>query len=165
MNIPGVKELPGTGARLPHAIVGDEAFPLKLYLMRPYPGIQLDDQSKKVYCYRHSRARRVVENAFGILCQKFRIYYRKICLSPEHIDNVILATCVLHNFLRDDRVLLENENTGEIQLQDLPRIGGNFGNDGIQIRDKFKDYFNSPQGSLAWQNDMVNRGCRRRENE
>lgn len=165
LNIPGVKELPGTRDRLPHVIVGDEAFPLKLYLMRPYPGTQLDDQSKKVYCYRHSRARRVVENAFGILCQKFRLYYRKICLSPEHIDNVILATCVLHNFLRDDRVLLENENTGEIKLQDLPRIGGNFGNDGIQIRDKFKDYFNSPQGSLAWQNDMVNRGCRQRENE
>lgn len=165
LNVPGPKELPGMRVRVPHVIVGDEAFPLKTYLMRPYPAVQLDDPLKKVYCYRHNRARRVSENAFGILCQKFRIYYRKICLSPEHVDNVILATCVLHNFLRHDTVMLDTEETDEIQLRDLPHIGGNFVNNAIQIRDTFKDYFNSPQGSLVWQNNMVNRGCRRRDNE
>ncbi|CAH2088918.1 unnamed protein product [Euphydryas editha] len=47
LNIPGPKEIPGTKEKLPHVIVGDEAFPLKPYLMRPYPGTQLDDESKK----------------------------------------------------------------------------------------------------------------------
>lgn len=102
MNIPGPKSLPGTSIQLPHVILGDEAFPLKPYLMRPYPGTQLQDEGNKIYNYRHSRAQRVSENAFGILCQKFRIYYRTINLSPENVDNVILATCCLHNFLRDD---------------------------------------------------------------
>ena len=34
---------PGTTEpSLPYVIVGDEAFPLKNYMMRPYPGRQLD---------------------------------------------------------------------------------------------------------------------------
>ena len=39
LNIPGPKRLPGypEGGALPHCIVADEAFPLRMDLMRPYP--------------------------------------------------------------------------------------------------------------------------------
>jgi hypothetical protein len=40
LGIPEDKQLPGTSYLAPHVIVGDEAFPLKSYLMRPYPGSQ-----------------------------------------------------------------------------------------------------------------------------
>ena len=43
---------------LPYFLVGDEIFPLKTWLMRPYPC-----QEKKIYNYRHSRARRVIERS------------------------------------------------------------------------------------------------------
>ena len=59
-----------TGLSLPFVIVGDEAFPLKDYLMRPFPGRFLPDK-KAAYNYRLSRARRVVENTFGILASRF----------------------------------------------------------------------------------------------
>ncbi|KAL6420766.1 hypothetical protein ACFW04_014010 [Cataglyphis niger] len=61
----------------PHIIVGDETFPLKTYLMRPHPGKQLDDNEKRIYNYRLCRTRKV-ENAFGSLTQKFRIYQRRL---------------------------------------------------------------------------------------
>ncbi|XP_036340161.1 protein ALP1-like isoform X2 [Rhagoletis pomonella] len=163
LNIPAPKSPPGTDVKLPH-VVGDEAFPSKPYLMRPYPGSQLHDLSKKVYNYRHSRARRVSENAFGILCQKSRIYYRKMCLIPKRAENVILATCVLHNFLRNEAAVFENEEPGDIQLQDLVRTGGNFVNSAIQVRESFKEYFSSPEGSVVWQNDSAAQGCQRRDN-
>lgn len=67
---------------------------------------------------------------------------------------------MLHNFLRHDNVSFDNEDTEETQLRGLPGIGGNFVNNAMHVRDRFKDYFNSPQGSLAWQNETVNRGCR-----
>jgi hypothetical protein len=40
LGIPEDKQLPRTSCLAPHVIVGDETFPLKAYLMRPYPGSQ-----------------------------------------------------------------------------------------------------------------------------
>lgn len=78
LNVPPKEALPGTTNDVPYDIVGDEAFPLKTYLLRPYPGKQLDCIEKRVYNYRLCRARRVVENAFGLLSLKFRIYNRRM---------------------------------------------------------------------------------------
>jgi hypothetical protein len=75
LNIPLDSCLPGTNIKAPFVIVGDEAFPLKTYLMRPYPGRQ-SSGNDCMTCFnnRLSRARRVSEIAFGILAQKFRIF-------------------------------------------------------------------------------------------
>jgi hypothetical protein len=40
LDIPEDKQPPGTPCLAPHVIVGDETFPLKTYLMRPYPASQ-----------------------------------------------------------------------------------------------------------------------------
>ena len=57
---------------VPFVIVGDDIFPLKPWLMKPYPGKNLD-QYQRIYNYRLSRVRRTIENAFGILVAKWRI--------------------------------------------------------------------------------------------
>jgi predicted nucleotide-binding protein len=41
-----------------------------------------------------------VENAFGILNQKFQIYQRTLQSLLERVDNITFATCILHNYLR-----------------------------------------------------------------
>ncbi|XP_033122838.1 protein ALP1-like [Anneissia japonica] len=55
IGIPPPKELPGMPelGLVPHVIVGDEAFPLKNHLMRPFPGKNLMKEHR-VYNYRHS---------------------------------------------------------------------------------------------------------------
>ena len=38
LDIPEPKKLPGSQKKTPYVFVGDEAFPLKENMMRPYPG-------------------------------------------------------------------------------------------------------------------------------
>jgi len=58
----------------PFVFVGDEAYPLLPNLMRPFPRRNLTNE-KRIYNYRQSRARRIVECAFGILVKRFNVFY------------------------------------------------------------------------------------------
>lgn len=80
-------------------ILGDEGFALKEYLMKPYSRKMPLKAEEKIFNYRLSRARRVVENAFGIMAMRFRIYRSPIYLCPEKVDKIVKATCTLHNWL------------------------------------------------------------------
>jgi len=77
-SFPHPKQIPGTTTKLPYVMLGDQGYPLKDYLMRPY---STDNAAVcreiEVYNYRHSRARRTVECAFGLLVSKWR------CLKTE----------------------------------------------------------------------------------
>lgn len=65
-HIPPGKPLPQRNTPVPFVIVGDEAFPLKSSLMKPYPSRNFD-QKQGDFKYRLSRARRIEENDYGIL--------------------------------------------------------------------------------------------------
>ena len=75
LNIPDIKRLPDYNQEgpLPHVIVADEAFPLLHSLMRPYARVKgrTIPKDQAIFNYRLSRARLVVENAFGILAQRW----------------------------------------------------------------------------------------------
>ena len=84
---------------LPYVMVADDPFSLRNDLMKPYPFRNLS-REKIVFIYRLSRARRVVEIAFSILANRFRIFLSPMEISQENVEKVTLASCVLHNFLR-----------------------------------------------------------------
>lgn len=84
---------------LPFVFVGDEAFPLKENLMRPYPGHNLS-RSKTEFNYRLSRVRRLIENAFGIMSSRFRIFRRPIIANVSTVESIVKAAVCLHNFLK-----------------------------------------------------------------
>ncbi|KAK5650048.1 hypothetical protein RI129_001077 [Pyrocoelia pectoralis] len=88
INIPKNSALPGRNKEVPFVIVADAAFPLATNILKPYP-------------FRNmlSRARRVVENAFGILANRFRVLLTIIHLNPDKVQDITLTCCALHNFL------------------------------------------------------------------
>ena len=85
----------------PGSAPADDAFPLREYLLKQFPHRSLE-VDKRVYNYRLSRARRVVENAFGILANRFRIFLTPIALPPATVEQIVLAACSLHNMLRTE---------------------------------------------------------------
>lgn len=89
-----------------YVILGDEAFPLTPYLMKPYPRRNQLSIPQKVFNYRLCRARRIVENAFGILSARFRIFKSPIVLKTNTVIKLIKATCALHNWIRKMLLLL-----------------------------------------------------------
>lgn len=148
---------------LPHHIVADEAFPLRPDLMRPYPrgtGPRLDYE-EQIFNYRLSRARRIVENAFGILVQRWRIFHKVINLFPENVERIIKACIILHNYLRGRRDVSAVEedlnpqripiNNDECALQPLQHMGLNHTQNAKEVRSAWKEYFNSEAGSVPWQ--------------
>ncbi|CAN7939714.1 unnamed protein product, partial [Ixodes hexagonus] len=99
LQLPRAKELPHTSLAMPFVLVGDEAFPLMENLMRPYPGTDLT-LCQRIYNYRLSRARRIVENAFGILAARWRIFGQTIQAELSTIDSIVWSAVLLHNFLK-----------------------------------------------------------------
>jgi hypothetical protein len=69
LNLPENKE---NDERLNFVFVADEAFSLHKHIIKPYSQRNLTYE-RRIYNYRLSRARNVVENAFGIMSSRFRI--------------------------------------------------------------------------------------------
>ncbi|XP_052409286.1 uncharacterized protein LOC127953950 [Carassius gibelio] len=162
LNVPPPSELPGAPelGKVNHVIVADEAFPLKPYLLRPYPGRRLPTD-KRIFNYRLSRARRISENVFGILSQRFRVFQRTLQVQPSVVDKVVKAACALCNYLRpngnDQNRATEDDHDCEQPLQGFEHCRGQRASVEAQnVRELYKEYFNSPAGEVAWQYDHVN---------
>lgn len=142
--------------------------------MRPYSKKQLGD-AKRIFNYRLSRARTVIENAFGILVSRWQILCKTICASPRSATLYVSALVCLHNFLLTEQLqtchhlethvycppelidredenhdFIEGEWRNEIGtgiLYDITRLGSNNPPRAAQtMRDLLRDYFVSPVG-------------------
>lgn len=90
--------LPGTAIKTNYVFVGDEIFPLDLHLMKPYSKKELNDE-RRVFNYRLSRARRTIENVFGILCARWQILNKDLKFALNNVEEVVKALICLHNYI------------------------------------------------------------------
>lgn len=157
LNFPPAQALAGQDKTTPYVIVADDAFPLSTHIMKPYPERNLTHDSR-IYNYRLSRARRIVENAFGILANRFRLLLNPIALSVHKVELLTKTCVVLHNFLATENNKLYTE-LGDENLQQLCTIGTQSGNRSTdmsrEIRNNFKEFFNSPYGKVPWQERSI----------
>lgn len=157
---------------LPYVIVGDNIFPLKPWLIKPYPGSSLTIE-QRVFNYRLSRCRRTIENAFGILAARWRVYRRPLRGGLKGIINIVKATLCLHNYLimtdnsfyTPQGFVDSNNTSGDIVkgdwrsivdggsggLNQLPRMARNrCSYESTYVRNTYCSYFNS-EGQVPWQ--------------
>lgn len=161
--LPPDKILPGSERLLPFVFVADDAFPLQRHIMKPFSH---NNQSTRelIYSYRVSRARRTVENAFGMLANRFRVFLSPINLPPDSVEMVVLACTSLHNFLRRDEIhnylqpegclLFDDHQRATPNLIALQRLGRNITNEVKHIQDQYMEFFNE-EGAVPWQDARI----------
>ena len=156
----------------PYYFAGDSAFKLLPNMMKPYPSYNTTNK-QRVFNYRLCRVRRIIENCFGIMACKFRIFRRCIEVHPNFAEDIVLACCTLHNFLREengkkympprsvDQEMLDGEVIpgawrDEVHLDDIQRDRQtNPGQYAKEIRNNLSDYFLTVEGEVAWQYDRA----------
>lgn len=174
LHLPASMSLPLREERLPYVFVADSAFALTENMLKPYPGLHAKGTKERIFNYRLSRARRIVENVFGILSAIFRVLKKPFLLEPQKVTNIIMTCCLLHNFLRRSKQsrslynppgTFDTENEGEVRpgswrndpeghtsLLSLRNIPIRAPLSAKAIRDTFAEYFVT-DGAVAWQNN------------
>lgn len=173
LNIPPPSHVHGIPGRLPYYLVSDDAFKLDRYMQKPFPGYALT-RKQKIFNYRLSRARRIVENTFGILSCRFRLLRRSIEVHPDTGQEIVMACCLLHNYLRknarstylppdavdtegDDGFIIDGfwrQEAGLTPLQSfVQRKPSDYAKD---VRSRLADYFVSKAGQVEWQYERAN---------
>lgn len=159
-NIPPDAGLPNSNIKLPYYLIGDSAYPLRPYLMTRINSNLTHD--RRVFNYRHSRARRCVESAFGVLATKWRVLRTPIATKVDTAVKIVLACVALHN------ACIHHEGQGieerdqqlwdDTQNRDFDnRVGQYRGRPGQQatwMREQLVNYFVGP-GAVSWQEDYI----------
>lgn len=102
IKLPEERYLPDSTIKAPFVFLGDEAFPLTEYLMRPFPRAQLQEgEENDIFNYRLCRARMVVECSFGIIVSKFRLLGKAIETSVDNAVHIVKAIALLNNLIID----------------------------------------------------------------
>lgn len=139
--------------------------------MKPYSYHSLT-RDECIYNYRCSRARRLVENAFGILAMRFKCLLTTMGLKPANVTRVAKACMTLHNNMRIRYPGLQNtdldreDENGQVVpgawrdktvWQDVQAEGRGpkLTQAGKEQRTYFKNYFLSPAASVPWQDAAV----------
>ena len=153
--------------------VGDDAFSLTNYIMKPNSQKDLAIDNR-IFKYGFLRARQISENAFGILANRWRVLRKPFSLQPEKVKIITFAILILHNWLRSESssgriyvppnlIDVEDLSNDEIIYGDWrsdvptntwfdlqPSYSRNATKQAKEIREEFKDHF-MKEGSVPWQ--------------
>uniref|UniRef100_A0A8B9HI78 DDE Tnp4 domain-containing protein n=1 Tax=Astyanax mexicanus TaxID=7994 RepID=A0A8B9HI78_ASTMX len=142
--------LPNDTQDVPYILLGDDAFSLRTHMMKPYGAKNLT-REERIFNYRLSRGRRVVENAFGILANRFQVLLTTMSHHPENVRLIVKACILLHNVMRTRYPVTQN------RLVDNQGAPNRASKDGKKQRNLIKQWINSPAGSVPWQDRMHNK--------
>ena len=84
--------------QVPLVILGNLAYPLLRWLMKPYPNNELTTVSEKACNYRQSRALMVIDNTIGKLKGQWRCLLKQLDFHIDNVPNVVASCITFHNF-------------------------------------------------------------------
>ena len=173
VGFPQPEPLPGDTQDVPYFLVGDDAFALRTSMMKPFANKGMT-KKQRIFNYRLSRARRVVENAFGILANRFQVLASRMLHEPDNVRLVVKACVLLHNLMRTRYPVMQN-NLVDIERRNGTVVPGEW-RAGVNLDDTNPDtlqghnrdqkaakaqrnlimeWCSSPVGSVPWQDNQL----------
>ena len=98
IGLPPLDRLTNDDLDVPYYLIGDDAFPLRTWMMKPYSRHVLSDE-ERIFNYRLSLAKRIVENMFGILANRFQCILGTMREHPDTVKFIVAAYICLHNLM------------------------------------------------------------------
>ena len=136
------------GQDVPLLMLGDPAYPLLPWLMKPFSDCGSLTRRQRKFNYQLSRARIVTEIAFGRLKGRWRCLLKRNDTGQQYLVQVVAACCILHNICEvhndgfdenwqvmsaDDGTVSGSESAQVSQTQSSPRA--------VAIREALITYF------------------------
>jgi hypothetical protein len=160
------------GRRLSYIFVGDVSFSLRKDFLKPYNVKQLT-RERTIFSCLLSRARRIIENVFGILVARFCIFKTHINIQLDTIKDIVIPSSALHNFIR--RIARDTYTPSEyFDIEDLEngtvtaglrshpssmatlKSGNNRNHQltGKKVRSPYVEYFNI-EWKVSWEGNCI----------
>ncbi|XP_025157702.1 putative nuclease HARBI1 isoform X2 [Harpegnathos saltator] len=99
-------------------LLGDAAYPLKKYLLTPCRDYGNLTAAQRNYNHKLCTTRVKIENAFGLLKQKFRQLMQLNFLTVKRSANFIISCCVLYNLCIINNDYLDNLDIENIEYNE-----------------------------------------------
>lgn len=142
-NFPPPRPLPGRRIQTPFVVIADSAFPLLRRLMKPYK-FNCRNLIQQIFNRCLSSARQVVENAFGLMANRFRVFLTPIQVSdPKFVELVVFSSVILHNMLleRSPQIYELMANEEPLELPDYEGDPGPVNEAGLHVRREYVHFF------------------------
>ena len=129
----------GYGDEIRPLLVADPAYKLTNQCMKPYPETAALTASHREFNKALSRARVVIEQAFGMLKGRWRCLLDKLDESVKKIPQTIIACCILRNICLNihDKANVGPHNDGPYPL--IPLIGHDANRERARLRNRIRE--------------------------
>ncbi|XP_042309854.1 protein ANTAGONIST OF LIKE HETEROCHROMATIN PROTEIN 1-like [Sceloporus undulatus] len=145
MFVPGNPSITVLGVQVPPLLVGDGAYPIRKWLMKPYRGGNITPAQNK-FNAALSRARCVVERAFGRLKNRWGCLLGRLTVGEPNFATVVSACAVLHNICETRGACLNDidavRDIGVVALPELLNVDqGRCRREGKDVRTALTRWF------------------------